>query len=109
MRTLIVNPGSSSLKLRILDDDDDGGDAAVVATHDLAPPGSPPVWDPAHRRAAEALALAPHARPRLRVVTRDELQPQELLELGDGDYEVEVPDLSRYELGPIGCGCGSIR
>ena len=35
MRTLIVNPGSSSLKLRILDDDDDGGDAAVVATHDL--------------------------------------------------------------------------
>src|SRR5439155_20067058 len=36
VRTLIVNPGSSSLKLRILDDDDDdGGDAAVVATHDL--------------------------------------------------------------------------
>ena len=27
---------------------------SVVATHDLAPPGSPPVWDPAHRRAAEA-------------------------------------------------------
>ncbi|HMC05603.1 MAG TPA: hypothetical protein VKJ83_09055, partial [Actinomycetota bacterium] len=82
---------------------------SVVATHDLAPPGSPPVWDPAHRRAAEALALAPHARPRLRVVTGGESQPQELLELGDGDYEVEVPDLACYGLGDGACGCGSAR
>jgi transposase len=80
---------------------------SVVATHDLAPPRSPPVWDPAHRKAAEAMALAPHARPRLSLVTRDESPPLEPLELGDGDYDVEVPDLACYELG--GCGCGSAR
>jgi hypothetical protein len=80
---------------------------SVVATHDLAPPGSPPVWDPAHRKAAQAMALAPHARPRLSLVTRDESPPLEALELGDGDYDVEVPDLACYELG--GCGCGSAR
>ncbi|HEX9314903.1 MAG TPA: IS21 family transposase [Actinomycetota bacterium] len=82
---------------------------SVVATHALAPPGSPPVWDPAHRKAAEAMALAPHARPRLRVVTGGESQPQALLELGDGDYEVEVPNLAWYGLGDGACGCGSFR
>jgi transposase len=80
----------------------------VVATHAIAPPGSEPVWDPAHRKAAEALALAPHARPRLHLVTADEPVHQEALELGDGDYEVEVPDLGRYEFGPAGCGCGGM-
>ena len=54
------------------------------------------------------MALAPHARPRLSLVTGGESQPQALLELGDGDYEVEVPDLGCYELGD-GCGCGSVR
>ncbi len=80
----------------------------VVATHAIAPPGSEAVWDPAHRKAAEALALAPNARPRLRLVT-DDVVHQEALELGDGDYEVEVPDLARYEFGPAGCGCGGMR
>jgi transposase len=82
---------------------------SVVATHDLAPAGSPPVWDPAHRRAAEAMALAPHARRRLSLVTRDEIAHQEPLELGEGDYEVEIPDLACYELGDGVCGCGSAR
>jgi hypothetical protein len=64
-----------------------------VVTHAVAPPGSPPVWDPAHRRAAEALALAPHARKYLHAVSPTVAEPLELLDLGDGDYEVEVPDL----------------
>jgi len=56
------------------------------------------------------MALAPHARPRLTLVTRDEIHHQEPpLELGDGDYEVEVPDLACYELGNGACGCGSAR
>ena len=79
-----------------------------VVTHAVAPPGSPPVWDPAHRRAAEALALAPHARRHLHAVVPTVGEPLELLDLGDGDYEVEVPDLGCYELGD-GCGCGSVR
>ena len=82
---------------------------SVVATHDLAAPGSPPVWDPTHRKAAEAMALAPHARPRLTLVTRDGLEHQETLELGNGDYEVEVPNLACYEIGDGACGCGSAR
>jgi transposase len=80
---------------------------SVVATHDIAPPGSPPVWDPGHRRAAEALALAPHARPRLSLVTSEVAAP-EPLELGDGDYEVGTPDLACYGFGDV-CGCGSAR
>src|SRR5437764_1900654 len=40
-----------------------------VVTHAVAPPGCPPVWDPTHRRAAEALALAPHARKHLHAVS----------------------------------------
>jgi Mu transposase-like protein len=79
----------------------------VVATHRVAPPGSPPVWDPAHRREAEAIALAPHRRRHLALVADPE-PVQTRLDLGAGDYDVEGPDLSRYEVevfGP-GCGCG---
>ena len=73
-----------------------------VATHRQAPPGSPPVWDPAHRAAAEAIALAPHRR-HLHLVP-DPPAPAGLagLELGAGDYDVEEIDLGRYDLG---CGC----
>jgi len=80
-----------------------------VASHALAPAGSPAVWDPAHRRAAEALALAPHARRHSSVTTVAEWVPQEILELGDGDYAVDLPDLSRYDFATLGCGCGSAR
>lgn len=78
----------------------------LVVTHELAPPGSPAVWDPAHRKAAEAIALAPHMRSK-KPVTHDALVVAELLDLGDGDYLVEVPDLGGYDLD--GCGCGSVR
>jgi hypothetical protein len=73
-----------------------------VATHQQAPPGSPPVWDPSHRAAAEAIALAPHRR-HLRLVP-DQPAPAGPagLELGAGDYDVEEIDLGRYDLG---CGC----
>jgi transposase len=82
---------------------------AVVATHAIAAPGSEAVWDPAHRKAAEALALAPHARPRLHLVTTDDDGHRGDLDLGEGDYEVEVPDLACYEFAPVGCGCGGAR
>jgi transposase len=82
---------------------------SVVATHYLARSGSEAVWDPDHRGVAEAMALAPHARPRLHLVTDDDDGHQERLELPGGDYEVEIPDLSRYGFGPTGCGCGGAR
>jgi hypothetical protein len=79
----------------------------LVVTHALAPPGSGPVWDPAHRAAAEAIALAPHRR-HLRVVPDAGSAPAPspahlgVLGLGEGDYEVAPIDLSAYDLG---CGC----
>lgn len=81
---------------------------SVVATHAVAPPGSEPVWDPVHRRQAEAMALAPHVRRRLHAVVPTVGDPLGLLELGDGDYEVEIPDLGSYGFGDS-CGCGSAR
>jgi transposase len=83
---------------------------AVVATHRIAPRGSPPVWDPAHRREAEAIALAPHGRRHL-VALPDPEVVQTRLDLGPGDYDVDEPDLGRYDVevfGP-GCGCGGGR
>lgn len=77
--------------------------ARVVARHHLAPPGSPPVWDPAHRAAAEAEALGRARRANLRVVpqpTAAAVPPAEVMALPAGDWEVDAPDLARY-----GCGC----
>ena len=78
--------------------------ARVVACHHLVPAGSAPVWDPAHRAAAESEALG-RARRNLRVVPALVLTPTPTttppcLSLPDGDWDVEVPDLGRY-----GCGC----
>lgn len=73
----------------------------LVVSHLVAPPGSGPVWDPAHRAAAEAIALAPHRR-HLRLVSAAGPTPAGVLDLGAGDYEVAAIDLSRYDLG---CGC----
>jgi len=70
----------------------------LIATHRLVAGRRVDVWDPAHKLAAEALALGwDPAGPDLRVV---ENQPEpatvERLELG-GDYDVEPPDLDgRY-------------
>ena len=76
----------------------------VVARHTLQPGATEPVWDPAHRQAAEAIALG-RARPDLRLVpapVEPPAQPPRRLELGDGDYDVDSLDLhSRYG----GCGC----
>ena len=78
--------------------------ATVVARHTLRPDATEPVWDPAHRQAAEAIALG-RARPDLRVVPSPPEHPAATpvrLELGDGDYDVEGLDLeARYG----GCGC----
>ncbi|HWD07804.1 MAG TPA: hypothetical protein VHA57_01795, partial [Actinomycetota bacterium] len=74
----------------------------VVACHRLGTPGSGPVWDPAHRAAAEAIALAPHRR-HLSIVSAPQGPPGPAgLELGEGDYDVAPVDLGRYD---TGCGC----
>lgn len=68
--------------------------AHEVARHTLVPPGSPDVWDPHHRAAAEAAALG-RTRPPLRVV--GEPRPMGRRAAPYGDYDVDVPDLAdRY-------------
>lgn len=80
------------------------GGATLIARHTLQPGRTEPVWDPAHRAAAEAAALG-RSRPVLRVVPPPE--PHEptspgRLDLGEGDYDVDPPDLeARYGV----CGC----
>jgi transposase len=75
---------------------------AIVGTHRLGSPGDGPVWDPAHRAAAEAIALAPHRR-HLGVVAKAPTPTSVAgLDLGDGDYDVAPVDLGRYD---TGCGC----
>jgi hypothetical protein len=70
----------------------------LVATHRLAVSGSEPQWLPEHRTRAEAIALG---RKHLRSVTDDEAVAVPVavggLELGDGDYDVDAPDLAVYE------------
>jgi transposase len=72
----------------------------LVVTHRMAPPGSPPQWLPAHKAAAEAIVLGRH---RLQAVT-DEPVPGPVgsaIEVGEGDYDVAVPDLAVMEaIGP---------
>lgn len=70
----------------------------LVGEHRLAPPGSEAQWLPAHRAAAEAIALARHGAC-LRPVTDHPALPAELagLNLGEGDYDVEDPDLDVFE------------
>jgi transposase len=80
---------------------------AVVAVHRLCPGADGPVWDPAHLAAAEAIALG-RSRLVLRLVAPPAadhpptVPSSSRLELGDGDYDIDVPDLAaRYG----GCGC----
>ena len=67
----------------------------LVARHRLCPGATEPVWDPAHRSAAEAIALG-RSHPGLRVVRTLAEEPtppsQGRLDLGEGDYDVEEPD-----------------
>lgn len=75
--------------------------ATVIARHVLRPGATEPVWDPAHRAAAEAIALG-RSRPPLRLVPAPSEPPSRRLELGEGDYDVDAVDLAaRYG----GCGC----
>ncbi len=72
----------------------------LVGTHRLAPAGSEPQWLPEHRAAGEAIALGRHLRP---VEDPDDttVVPAITLELGDGDYDVEAPDLDLFSsIGP---------
>lgn len=75
----------------------------LLSRHRLQPGATEAVWDPAHRAAAEAIALG-RARPSLAVVapTAARSGPGARLELGEGDYDVEALDLdARYGV----CGC----
>ncbi|MGC9963735.1 MAG: IS21 family transposase [Acidimicrobiales bacterium] len=75
----------------------------VVARHELRPGATEPVWDPAHRQAAAAIALG-RSRPSLRLLATPEpaVPTGGRLELGEGDYDVDPVDLSaRYGA----CGC----
>ncbi|MEA2901506.1 MAG: hypothetical protein QOH36_1393 [Actinomycetota bacterium] len=73
----------------------------MVARHHLAPAGSPPVWDPAHRASAEAAALGRARRTNLRLVPEPVVTPAHpALSLPVGDWDIDAPDLGRY-----GCGC----
>ena len=83
--------GSTTLELRL------GG--VLVAEHRIVAVGSDPQWLPEHRAAAEAIALGRHAR-RLRPVPAVGAMSEPELDLGEGDYDVEVPDLGLFE--PIG-------
>lgn len=71
----------------------------VVATHQIAVKGAGEVWDPQHRRLAERAALV-RRRRHLRAVPEppaEAVEPvQPKLELA-GDFDVDPPDLGRYE------------
>ena len=72
----------------------------LIATHRLVGGRRVDVWDPAHKLAAEALALGWDPKgPDLRVVAnQQEPAAVERLELG-GDYDVATPDLDgRYSV-----------
>ena len=71
----------------------------VVARHRLAGGDITEVWAQDHRRAAVAEALSRHDRPRrhLRAVDDTEAVQAARLDLGEGDFDVEAPDLAgRY-------------
>lgn len=66
----------------------------------------PACGTPTHRKEAEALALAPHTHHLQLVADGDVSDHRPLLELGEGDYDVDIPDLDSYSFGE---GCGSLR
>jgi transposase len=75
----------------------------LVAVHHVVAAGTEPQWLPEHRAAAEAIALGRHGRHLRAVTDFDDVEPSAtpaVLELGDGDYDVDEPDLAMF--GPIG-------
>ncbi len=81
----------------------DAGDLTItwaardVGRHQIAPPGSPEVWDPIHRKAAEAAALG-RTRPALRLVGPDKPTPRPPDPYAE--FDVETPDLA-YRYGSL--------
>jgi transposase len=74
----------------------------LIAIHRVVAAGSEPQWLPEHRAAAEAIALGRHGR-HLRPVIDAAPRPTSVigLDLGDGDYDVDEPDLADLEaIGP---------
>jgi hypothetical protein len=70
----------------------------VVGTHTVADPATGEVWDATHWQAAQQAALGRSRGRHLSVVLPDEQPHQVPLRLDlEGDVDVEVPDLSRYE------------
>ena len=71
----------------------------LVAVHTAAAGRGIDVWDPAHRQAAEAAALAERPRrPRLRLVVANHEPEPARIDVGDG-FDVDPVDLSqRYPL-----------
>jgi transposase len=74
----------------------------TVATHTLGARGDT-VWDPGHHAAAQAIALGRHASEErhLTLVASATTEPTAVgrLDLGDGDYDVDTPDLdTRYNI-----------
>jgi hypothetical protein len=70
----------------------------VVAHHTVADPMTGEVWDAGHWQAAQQAALGRSRGRHLSVVIPDEQPRQVPLRLDiQGDVDVEVPDLSRYE------------
>lgn len=67
----------------------------TVAIHRLAAPGSPAQWFPEHKAATEEIVLG---RKRLRALDYEPpalpAAVADVIELGDGDYDVAVPDLA---------------
>jgi transposase len=78
---------------------------SLVRRHKLSPGAKEPVWGPADRSAGEAIALG-RSRPEERPAPAGpEPAAGGRLELGEGDYDVEAPDLdARYS----GCGCKGV-
>lgn len=75
----------------------------TIATHRPGTAGVD-VWDPAHRAAAEDQALGRRPVRHLRVIDPPPALPLRL-ELGDGDFDVEAPDLdARYGIDVDGAG-----
>jgi hypothetical protein len=74
--------------------------AELVGRHRIGGPSTLEVWDAEHFAAAEAAALSPHRGHHLALVVPGEVPAVAPVRLDiEGDVDVEVPDLSRYEMG----------
>jgi transposase len=75
----------------------------VVARHSVADPMTEEVWDAGHWQAAQQAALGRNRGRHLSVVIPDAVAEQVPLRLDiEGDVDVAVPDLARYETGGAG-------